>query len=110
MWGIQVVVPAKLQEKVLEELHRIHMGIAKAKALARNHVWWPGIDAKIEQITKSCERYQAVRNSPPAAPPIRGVGHHTHGNEYTSILWVPSAKRCFLYWLTHIPSGLKLWK
>ena len=68
MWGIRVVVPAKLQEKVLEELHRIHMGIAKAKALARNHVWWPGIDAKIEQITKSCERCQAVRNSPPAAP------------------------------------------
>ena len=68
MWGIRVVIPAKLQEKVLEELHRVHMGIAKAKALTRNHVWWPGIDAKIEQIIKSCERCQAVRNSPPAAP------------------------------------------
>ena len=51
--------------KTLEELHRVHLGIAKAKVLARNHLWWPGIDAKIEQITKSCERCQAVRNSPP---------------------------------------------
>ena len=103
MRGIRIVVPTKLQEKVLEELHRVHMGIAKAKALARNHVWWPGIDAKIEQITKSCERCQAVRNSLSAAPSICGVGHHTHGNEYTSILLVPSAKRCFWNWLTHIP-------
>ena len=68
MWGIWVVVPAKLQHKVLGELHRVHLGISKAKALARNHVWWPGIDVKIEQMTKSCERCQAVRNSPPAAP------------------------------------------
>ena len=68
MWGIRVVVSAKLQDKVLEELHRVHLGISKAKALARNHVWWPGIDVKIEQMTKACERCQAVRNSPPAAP------------------------------------------
>ena len=58
------MVPIKLQEKVLEKLHRVHMGIAKAKALARNHVWWPGIDVKIEQITMSCERCHAARNSP----------------------------------------------
>ena len=39
MWGIRVVVPTKLQDKVLEELHRVHMGISKAKALARSHIW-----------------------------------------------------------------------
>ena len=113
MWGIRITVPARLLEKVLEELHRVHMGIAKAKALARNHVWWPGIDAKIEQITKSCERWKDVKLSGihrQQHPSIRGVGDHTHGNEYTSILLVPSSKRCFLYWLTHIPSGLKLLK
>ena len=31
-------------------------------------MWWHGIDLKIEQMTKSCERCQAVRNSPPSAP------------------------------------------
>ena len=68
MWGIRVVIPTKLQDQVLQELHQVHLGISKTKALARSHVWWPGIDAKIEEMTKSCERCQAVRNSPPAAP------------------------------------------
>ena len=68
MWGIQVVVPVKLQEQILQELHTVHLGISKTKALARSHIWWPGIDVRIEQMTKSCERCQAVRNAPPAAP------------------------------------------
>ena len=57
MWGIRVVIPAKLQEQVLQELHRVHLRISKTKTLARSH-----------EMTKSCERCQAVRNSPPAAP------------------------------------------
>ena len=68
MWGIRVVIPAKLQEQVLQELHRVHLGILKTKTLARSYVWWLDIDSKIQEVTKSCERYQAVRNSPPAAP------------------------------------------
>ena len=69
MWGIQVVVLAKFQDKVLGELHRVHLGISKAKTLARNHVWCPGIDVKIEQITKSCMRDPRLLGiHPPAAP------------------------------------------
>ena len=68
MWGITVVIPAKLQEQILQELHRVHLGILKTKTSARSHVWWPGIDSKIEALIKSSERCQAVRNSPPAAP------------------------------------------
>ena len=37
-----VVVPATLKDKVLEELHGGHIGVAKMKALARGHVWWIG--------------------------------------------------------------------
>ena len=45
---IRVVVPAKFQDQVLEELHRVHLRTSKTKALARSHVWCPGIDVKIE--------------------------------------------------------------
>ena len=55
MWDIRVVIPTKLQDQVLQELHRVHLGILKTKALARSHVWWPGIDAKTEEMTKSCK-------------------------------------------------------
>ena len=41
MWGIRVVVPAKLQERVLLELHVGHPGASKMKAVARSYLWWP---------------------------------------------------------------------
>ena len=39
MWGMKVIVPNKLQGRILEELHTGHMGIVKMKSLARTHVW-----------------------------------------------------------------------
>ena len=38
MWGIRVVVPRKLQDSVLHELHREHQGIARMKANARSYI------------------------------------------------------------------------
>ncbi len=35
MWGISVIIPAKLQVRVLEELHQSHTKIEKTKALVR---------------------------------------------------------------------------
>ena len=43
MWGIRVLVPPTLQDKVLEELHGGHIGVVKMKALAQSHVWSSGI-------------------------------------------------------------------
>jgi len=39
------------------------------KALARCHVWWPGIDNDIELLVKKCQACQAHRNVDPPAPP-----------------------------------------
>ena len=68
LWGIRVIVPKRLQNQVLEELHRSHVGIARMKALARSYVWWPKLDEDIECLIKSCQRCQAVKNAPPVAP------------------------------------------
>ena len=38
MWGGRVIIPKALTSKVLEELHREHMGVAKMKSLARSCV------------------------------------------------------------------------
>ena len=68
MWGMKVIVPCKLQEKVLRELHEVHFGIARTKAISRSYVWWPKLDIDIESLTKSCTHCQSIRNSPPMAP------------------------------------------
>ncbi len=51
-----------------EELHETHFGVSKMKALARSYIWWPQMDAEIEETVKTCSDSQATRSSPPVAP------------------------------------------
>ena len=67
MWGIRVIIPMKLRERVLNLLHISHPGIVKMKALARSYVWWPGIDTDIECMVKSCSPCQMPQSAPSKA-------------------------------------------
>ena len=66
--GTRVIIPLKLRQKVLEELHQGHFGIVKMKALARSYVWWPGLDEDIAGVVKGCTECQSVRHLPAKAP------------------------------------------
>jgi transposase InsO family protein len=80
MWGLRVIIPLKLRNRVLlQELHSAHSGMVRMKALARMHVWWPGIDAEIEQMARQCDAC-AVQSSDPAKAPL-------HSWEYPSKPW-----------------------
>ncbi|XP_077497849.1 uncharacterized protein LOC144108505 [Amblyomma americanum] len=62
------VVPPKHRAFLLKELHQGHPGIVRCKELARSYVWWPGIDADLEQHVKKCAECQQQRNEPAPAP------------------------------------------
>ena len=62
--GCRVVVPEKLREKVLEELHVGHVGICRMKMLSRSFVWWPNIDDDVEKVCKECESCAFHQNNP----------------------------------------------
>ena len=68
MWGLRVVIPSVFQQQVLKELHGTHPGVARMKAMARSHVWWPKIDSVIEETVCSCQQCSKNRTAPPAAP------------------------------------------
>ncbi|XP_026540268.1 uncharacterized protein K02A2.6-like [Notechis scutatus] len=68
LWGDRVVIPERLQEKVLCMLHEGHPGIVKMKSLARSYVWWPGMDKDIETWVGTCTKCQKSRPTPPPAP------------------------------------------
>ena len=68
LWGMRVIIPQKLQERMLEELHIEHVGIVRMKALARSYLWFPGIDNAIEALTKACKTCLSLKNDPPASP------------------------------------------
>lgn len=68
MWGIHVVIPPKLRQGLLSELHTGHPGVVKMKAVARSYMWWPGIDAQIEQVSKTCQSCQLTQKAPGPSP------------------------------------------
>ena len=50
----QIVIPSTLQKRVVELAHEGHQGMSKTKALIRTKVWFPGIDAAVEESVKRC--------------------------------------------------------
>ena len=68
LWGIRVIIPAKLQSAVLQSLHLGHPGITGMKAIACSYFWWTGLDQDIGRLANSCESCQAVKSSPAVAP------------------------------------------
>ena len=79
LWGSRVVIPTKLRDKVLRELHESHPGICRMKALARSYVWWPNMDEQIEQIVRGCIQCEQNKKMPASAP--------IHAWEYPSGPW-----------------------
>ena len=67
LWGSRVVIPLKLREKVLSQLHNCHPGVSQMKALS-SFVWWPNIDRDIENTVKNCRNCQMNKNNPIKAP------------------------------------------
>lgn len=50
----RLVVPRKMQIKVIEMAHRSHPGMSTTKHLLRQHTWWLGMDRDIEKFIASC--------------------------------------------------------
>ena len=66
--GSRVVVPTTLKGKVLELLHDGHPGVVRMKMLARQYVWWPGIDKGVKDRVKAYVSCQESQKAPPQAP------------------------------------------
>ncbi len=68
MWGTRVLIPVKLQQRLLCELHVDHPGATRMKAIARSYLWWPGLDKDIERMSGSCVECKRAKKAPPTAP------------------------------------------
>ena len=68
LWGTRVIVPPQGRKAILNELHETHPGASRMKTLARAYIWWPNMDADIEQLVRACSVCQESRPAPPSAP------------------------------------------
>ena len=79
LWGSRVVVPESLRSRVIDELHDVHPGMSRMKALARSYVWWPNIDKDLEAAVRHCRTCEFNQSRPKSVP--------AHAWEYPSTPW-----------------------
>ena len=53
--GPRLIIPGELQEEYLSRLHEGHLSASKVQENAKQHMYWTGIDADIEDYTKRCQ-------------------------------------------------------
>lgn len=58
----------RLRAKLLGELHKDHPGIVRMESVARSYMWWPGLDADIQNLVNACQACQSVKKAFPVAP------------------------------------------
>ena len=80
LWGLRVVIPRALQDRILEDLHADHPGVCRMKSLARSYLWWPSLDKAIESVVQNCTACQLTRKQPATAPLIPWKWKSEFGN------------------------------
>ena len=59
----QLVIPPSHRSDVLKLIHQTHLGIVKCKQRAREVVYWPNMNADIEELISNCERCATFQKS-----------------------------------------------
>ena len=67
--GPRLIIPGELQEEYLSHLHEGHLSASKVQENAKQHMYWTGIDADIEDYTKRCQ--ECIKRSQVPKEPLQ---------------------------------------
>ena len=67
--GPRLIIPGELQEEYLSRLHEGHLSVSKVQENAKQHMYWTGIDADIEDYTKRCQ--ECIKRSQVPKEPLQ---------------------------------------
>ena len=66
--GSRLVVPQSIRRRILKDLVQMHQGATKLRQRARLTLFWPGMDADIEDVARCCDECVSRQPSLPAEP------------------------------------------
>ena len=69
LMGPRIVILSCLREEYLQRLHKGHLSATKVQQNARQHLYWPGLDADIADYTRRCQ--ECIRWSQPPEEPLQ---------------------------------------
>ena len=65
----RIVIPSCLHEEYLHQGHQGHLSATKVQQNARQHLYWPGLDADIADYTRRCQ--ECIHWSQPPKEPLQ---------------------------------------
>ena len=87
MKGKRVIIPARLKQSFLKDIHVGHQGITRCQQRAKSSLYWPNMHRDIEQYVQhcdQCQRYQAsqpIEKLIPVANELPNIAWHTLGTD-----------------------------
>jgi len=66
-----IIIPKALQKDMLERIHQGHMGIERSQKLAKDCIYWAGINTDIQHMIDNCEtciKYRRNNTKQPLTP------------------------------------------
>ena len=67
--GPCIVIPSCLREEYLERIHYGHLSASKIQDNARQHLYWPGLDADITDFVRRCQ--ECIKKAHPPKEPLQ---------------------------------------
>ena len=64
----RVVIPSSMRSEMLKIIHEGHLGMVRSKQLARDVLYWPGMNAQIEDTVNNCAICQSSRRQQQREP------------------------------------------
>lgn len=68
----RLVIPTKLQDKIVRWLHEPHLGIEKTLSRARMLYFWPGMNKQIKALVASCSVCEKFKRNNQKEPLVQG--------------------------------------
>lgn len=69
----KLIIPRKLQGKMIKWLHAPHLGIEKTVSRARKLYYWPGMNAQIREIITACNICEKFKRNNQKEPPVQEI-------------------------------------
>ena len=90
--GTRIVIPDKKREEILKQIHEGHLGLNKCQMRAKETVYWPGLNDKLEQLILNCQlclKYSRLKD--------KGTPHTALGHKVPPVPWSKVATDIFHY-------------
>ena len=90
--GTQIIIPDKMREDILKQIHEGHLGFNKCQMRVKETVYWPGLNDQLENLILNCHLCLKYSKSKNKSMPPTALGH-----EVPAVPWSKVATDIFHY-------------